>query len=172
MEGTKIIQGRGIGVDEPGLQAAIIRGEKECTQGGQTITPGATCLLVIGLDGGRDVVVNHCSNVRLVNSHTKGVGGDDDGQAITHEGILHAIADVRAKAGVIGISTQANHVADESGYIFSRTARGNVDNDAASLYLLLALVRGRGRIEGQFQEQLAQGAQFGVVGGCVVHFKG
>ena len=65
------------------------------------VTAGATRLLVIGLDALGHVVVDHIAHVRLVDTHTKGVGGNHHLDIVIDKGTLTLAAGVVAHAGVI-----------------------------------------------------------------------
>lgn len=101
-------------VQEPGL-------------GGLAVATGTSGLLVVLLDGGGQVEVNHGAHVGLVNAHTEGVGGHDDGRISGHPGVLLLLLDFRTQAGVVVVG--GNALAREGfGYLGGLLAGANVYN--------------------------------------------
>jgi hypothetical protein len=66
-------------VDQPGVR-------------GQAVAAGAAGLLVVGLDGLRQVEVGDEAHVRLVDAHAEGDGGDDDHALLAQEAPPGALA--------------------------------------------------------------------------------
>ena len=56
---------------------------------GLTITTGATCFLVVRFDGTGYAHMSNPANVRLVDTHTVGIGGDEYRRLIALEGTGH-----------------------------------------------------------------------------------
>ena len=70
--------------------------------GGFAVAPGASGLLVIGLDALRQIEMRDKPHVRLVDPHAERDGGDDDDAVLVDETILVAGAQACVEAGVIG----------------------------------------------------------------------
>jgi hypothetical protein len=97
----------------PALIAGVADRHKECLQRPiralkqqdalrrQAIAPRAAGFLRVDLERGWQVVVNHGPDVWSVDPHAKGVGGDDEWHAATHEGILRSGTITRAYSTVI-----------------------------------------------------------------------
>ena len=65
------------------------------------VTPGSSDLLVVGLDGGRDVCVNDETDVRLVDAHAEGNGCHHDDAILGQKPVLVPVPDVLIHSGVI-----------------------------------------------------------------------
>ena len=57
----------------------------------QAVAAGAADLLVVALDRPRHVAVDHVADVRLVDAHAEGDGGDHDVDLVAREGVLDAL---------------------------------------------------------------------------------
>ncbi len=99
---VQIIQRGGIAGDEPVLEALVVRAKKQDARGGEAIAPGPPGFLVVGLDGGGQVVVDDGADIGLVHAHAKGVGGHHYFEAVSHKIGLHPMALVGVQPGVVG----------------------------------------------------------------------
>src|SRR3954451_241792 len=68
-----------------------------------SIAPGATDLLVVGVDRVGEAGVEDEADVRLVDPHPEGGGGDDRLDLVVHEGVLQLAASLGTEAGVVGL---------------------------------------------------------------------
>mmetsp|Transcript_17714 Transcript_17714/g.62074 ORF Transcript_17714/g.62074 Transcript_17714/m.62074 type:complete len:503 (-) Transcript_17714:299-1807(-) len=71
------------------------------------VATSSAALLRIGLQARRHAIVNHTTNIRLVDAHAEGDGGDDDLEVAAVEAILHALLALLAEAGVEGRGAHA-----------------------------------------------------------------
>ena len=70
-------------------QRSLVAGrvEKDAT-GRQPVAPGATCFLVIILQGPGRAIVDDKAHIGLVHTHTKGDRGYHDAGLVAHEAVL------------------------------------------------------------------------------------
>src|SRR5699024_2812586 len=68
----------------------------------QSITPGASNLLIIGFNIFRHIVMDHKAHIRLVDTHSKGNSGYNNVRFIPNKSILISHAFAFSKSGMIG----------------------------------------------------------------------
>src|SRR5213594_4214420 len=73
--------------EEVRLHATVLDAIEHRARCGLTVSPSASRLLIVGLDGTRKVVVDDEANVRLVDPETKGVGGNHRLEPVGHEAV-------------------------------------------------------------------------------------
>src|SRR5450432_3241645 len=95
----------------------------------ETVAAGAAYLLVVALDRSGHVPVNDVADVRLVDSHAEGHGGDHDVHLIPAKGILGSASLLGRQAGVIGGGANAL-VAQKLRGALGGLARQTVDDPA------------------------------------------
>ena len=151
----------------------------------QAITASTPGLLVIGLDGTRQIHVCHEAHIRLVDAHAEGDGRHDDHAVLTLEGGLHVAAFGGLQAGMVGTGVKAL-LLQEGRHLLGAVARRAVDDarfplvaiadEAQQLLVAIALLddpvadvgaveagdEGLGILQGQPVDDLAAGE---IVGG-------
>ena len=70
--------------------------------GGEPISPGATCLLVIGFEVLGQVEMGDKPHIGFVDAHAESDGRDDDDAFFLEEAVLVALAHRGVEPGVIG----------------------------------------------------------------------
>ena len=79
-------------VDEIALCLRVLWGVEENTGAWLTIAPGTPCLLIVGFDVFRHVVVNDIADIALVDAHAEGVCRDDRLHIVVKEIVLRFCA--------------------------------------------------------------------------------
>lgn len=90
-------------LEEALSQGSVGPGVKGDAHGRFSVPAGPTGLLVVGLEGGRELDVEHRPDVGFVDAHAEGVGSHDHPALSAHEPLLHARALRAGQAGVIGV---------------------------------------------------------------------
>ena len=91
---------------------------------GQTVTPGATDLLIIAFDAFRQIKVDDEAHVGFVDAHPEGDGGDNDLHIVADERFLILLSVYIFQSGVIGsggISTR-DQIRGQFIHLFAREA--------------------------------------------------
>ena len=122
--------------------------------GGFAVAAGAADLLIITLDAGRQIGVEHKAHIALVDAHAEGDGGDHHHIRLGHEGILMRLAHLLRHAGVIGERLDAFR-GEERGRFLRALARQAIDDaalarprfDEGQQLLLPALLRRHGELD-------------------------
>ena len=118
----------GVGAfEEVFLRAEVGVVEEEFAVGGPAVASGAACFLVVGFDAAGDFVVGDEADVRTVDAHAEGVGGDGDVRLAVDELVLGVFAFGVGESGVVGDGVDAMffEVAEDGHYFF---AGGAVDD--------------------------------------------
>ena len=89
-------------VDLHAAQTNVAHAVERQRVGRQPVAAGAADLLIIALDVGGEVGVEHEADIRLVDAHAEGHGGDHDNAVLLQEGVLVARAIGLVHAGVVG----------------------------------------------------------------------
>ena len=97
--------------------------------GGFAIATGAAGFLVVGFDRAGHVEVGDIADVRLVDAHAEGDGGDEGEIVFGEEGVLVLRADAGVHAGVIGQRADA-FLVEPFGGLFDLAAGETVDDAA------------------------------------------
>ena len=119
-------------LNEELLHVAVGVGEQHQAEGGQSIAAGSPGLLIIGLQRARQVKVDHEPQVRLVDAHPKGVGGDDRVQLAGHEVLLHLLPLFGEQPAVVESDAAVGTlVGQQLGNLLAGLASGRVDDAAA-----------------------------------------
>src|SRR5271157_643224 len=120
---------------------------------GPTVASGATSLLVVGLQTGRNVVMDYKAEVSLVDPHSKGIGRHNHRTGVCHEVFLALLAGLSVHASVIGAyGTVGEALLEQCRQLLYQLASGTVDDAAARL---LGETMEQGRVLFAFRIQAA-----------------
>ena len=136
-------------LDEAPLLHHVVQAIGHPDFSGQAIAACTPGLLVIGLDGTRQIHVCHKAHIRLVDAHAEGDGGHDDHAVLALEGSLHVAAFGGLQAGMVGTGMKAL-LLQEGRHLLGAVARRAVDdarfplvaiaNEAQQLLVAVALL--------------------------------
>ena len=116
-------------VDKAAAERDVLRAVEHQGFGGQAVAARAACLLVVGLDAGRQVRMQHEAHIGLVDAHAEGDGGHHDQALLMLEAALVFFPRPHLHAGVVGQCGEA--VGAEGGGDVLRLALGQTIDDAA-----------------------------------------
>ena len=149
-DGPEGIGLRGVTVGKVRKSAEIVAAGEEFAVGWFSVASGPANLLGVVLEGFREVEVVDGPDVRLINAHSKGDGGANDGDFSGHEVILDFGPCFRSQPRVIGAGGEVI-LFEERGERFGAVLEGRVDDgglDRAGLELfeqmIAACVSGEG----------------------------
>ena len=116
-------------VDLHAAQANVAHAVERQRVGRQAVAAGAADLLIIAFDVGGEIGVEHEADIRLVDAHAEGDGGNHDNAVLLQEGVLVARAGGLLHAGVIGERLDAV-LTQVFGQFVGLAPRGAIDNAA------------------------------------------
>ncbi len=87
---------------QPPRHHHILRAKQQQRLGGESITSGASGLLIVALDILRQIVVNHKAHIGLVDPHTEGDRRHHHIDLIAHELLMHLFTGRCRQPGMVG----------------------------------------------------------------------
>ena len=98
-----------------------------------SITSRPTCFLEVGLDGVGAIEMNHQSHIRLVNTHSEGVGGHDDANLVIMPTLLAVVFHRMVEPCVeVGRRVGGNLLVQVVGNLFRSPTTSDVNDGATS----------------------------------------
>ena len=127
MVGGLALVGRKPLVDLGAAQADVLGAVERQGLGGRAVAARAPDLLVIGLDGFRQVGMDDITDVGLVDAHAEGDGGADHHAVLALEAVLGQAAVVGVHAGVV-VQRAVAGLAQRLGEALGPGAGGAIDD--------------------------------------------
>ena len=119
--------------DEELVREAVRKGMQQEHLRRLAVAARSPRLLVVRLQCAGHGVVNDDAHVRLVDSHSEGIGGDNRADVAIHEGVLHIVPVRVVETGVVGQSRDAG-LLERPRHLLDVLAGGRVhDGDALVL---------------------------------------
>ena len=125
--GHHVVAGGEGGVESPLHEPLLLPVAQVDGVGGGAVASGTTRLLVVFLQRGGQVHVDHQADVRLVDTHAEGVGGHHDAIVRAGPGLDVALLSLEGEQGVEGEGVDAG-LAEGVGYLQGLLAVAHVDD--------------------------------------------
>ena len=120
----------GFTLQEPTSDRQVLGTYHEETESFGAIAPRATYFLVIGFDGTWWSNMNHGSDIRSIDTHTKRTGCRDDIDVPLTKGLRYPLSLIRAETSVVSPRTPPCST-EFLGFVFSTLTGRGVDNRGA-----------------------------------------